>query len=61
MTGGTRPRGIDAYDRIKREAPELFGWYYDGFYQHVFYEGRVERRFKELLRLKLSKTQGCFT
>jgi hypothetical protein len=41
-------------------APELLDWYFDSFYKKVFYEGRVDVRIKELLRLQLSKTHGCF-
>jgi AhpD family alkylhydroperoxidase len=40
-------------------APELLGWYYGGFYAEVFFKGRVERRLKELLRLRLSTLHGC--
>jgi AhpD family alkylhydroperoxidase len=40
-------------------APELLAWYYDGFYAEVFFTGRVERRIKELLRLRLSTLHGC--
>jgi hypothetical protein len=41
-------------------APEVLDWYFNSFYKRVFYEGRVDVRTKELLRLKLSKTHGCF-
>lgn len=41
-------------------APELLDWYFDSFYRGVFYGGRVDVRTKELLRLKLSKTHGCY-
>ena len=57
-----RPRvvGPEAYRELKQRAPvELSRWYEEGFYEHVFRRGRVERRLKELLRLKLSKTHGC--
>lgn len=43
--------------------PDLYRWYQQGFYGAVF-EGeagmKVERRWKELLRLKLSLENGCF-
>ena len=41
-------------------APELLEWYFDSFYKRGFYEGRVDIRTKELLRLQLSKRHGCF-
>ncbi|MEQ8388619.1 MAG: carboxymuconolactone decarboxylase family protein [Alphaproteobacteria bacterium] len=41
-------------------APELLDWYFDDFYQGIFYKGRVDVRSKEILRLKLSKQHGCF-
>jgi alkylhydroperoxidase family enzyme len=63
---------VDLYDKSLQEAgeaefvevgahaPELLDWYFNSFYKRVFYEGRVDVRTKELLRLKLSKTHGCF-
>lgn len=39
--------------------PELFRWYVNEFYGRVFSGGLVERRYKELLRLKLSTLHGC--
>ena len=58
----SRPVGPEAYRELQSRAPaELTRWYYEGFYEHIFYRGRVEQRLKELLRLKHSKTQGCFT
>ena len=45
---------------VGAHAPELLDWYFNSFYKRVFYEGRVDVRTKELLRLKLSKTHGCF-
>ena len=45
---------------VGANAPELLDWYFNSFYKRVFYEGRVDVRTKELLRLKLSKTHGCF-
>lgn len=40
-------------------APELLDWYYDQFYGKLFFAGRVDRRTKELLRLRLSTRHGC--
>ncbi len=42
-------------------APELLDWYFNSYYARVFYGGRIDVRTKELLRLKLSKLQGCST
>lgn len=52
-------RGESTLIEVLAQAPELLGWYYDGFYAEVFFKGRVERRLKELLRLKLSTLHGC--
>jgi AhpD family alkylhydroperoxidase len=52
-------RGEATLIEVLVQAPELLGWYYDGFYAEVFFKGRVERRMKELLRLKLSTVHGC--
>jgi alkylhydroperoxidase family enzyme len=41
------------------QAPEHLAWYYDSFYGGLFFAGRVERRIKELLRLRLSVRHGC--
>jgi AhpD family alkylhydroperoxidase len=52
-------RGEATLIEVLANAPELLGWYYDGFYAEVFFKGRVERRLKELLRLRLSTLHGC--
>jgi AhpD family alkylhydroperoxidase len=52
-------RGEATLIEVLAQAPELLGWYYDGFYAEVFFKGRVERRIKEILRLKLSTLHGC--
>jgi AhpD family alkylhydroperoxidase len=54
-----RDRGEATFLEVMAHAPELVEWYYDSFYRRVFYGGRVERRIKELLRLKLSTLHGC--
>ena len=63
-----RPTWEDSMDRageaefieVGAHAPELISWYFEEFYAHVFYGGRVAVRFKELLRLRLSKAHGCW-
>ena len=52
-------RGESTLIEVLAQAPELLGWYYDGFYAEVFFKGRVDRRVKELLRLRLSTLHGC--
>ncbi len=42
-------------------APELLDFTLNDFYGKIFYEGRVERRFKELARLRMSLGHGCRT
>ncbi len=39
--------------------PELLQWYFDAFYQDLFYGGCVAVRYKELGRLRLSEIHGC--
>ena len=44
--------------------PALYRWYQSNFYGSVFHNGNgdmvVETKWKELIRLKLSLTNGCF-
>ncbi len=40
-------------------APELIDFTLNDFYGKIFYKGRVERRFKELARLRMSLGHGC--
>ena len=39
--------------------PELYDWYVNSFYKEVFYGGKVSRRVKEMIRLRLSQAHGC--
>lgn len=57
---GMSEAGEAEFIEVGAHAPELLDWYFNSFYKRVFYEGRVDVRTKELLRLKLSKTHGCF-
>jgi AhpD family alkylhydroperoxidase len=52
-------RGESTLIEVLANAPELLGWYHDRFYADIFFKGRVERRLKELLRLRLSTLHGC--
>ena len=63
-----KPAWKDSMDRageaefieVGAHAPELISWYLEEFYGRLFYGGRVAVRFKELLRLRLSKAHGCW-
>ena len=52
--------GEAEFVEVGANAPELISWYMDAFYERLFYGGRVDVRFKELLRLRLSKSNGCW-
>ncbi len=39
--------------------PHLYDWYYQHFYQTLFYSGRIDRRVVELVRLRLANIHGC--
>jgi alkylhydroperoxidase family enzyme len=57
-------RAIDTtYLQVFANHPALLRWYLDAFYRRVFYDGagemKVDRRIKELVRLKLSRHHGC--
>ena len=52
-------RGEATLIEVLANAPEHLAWYYDSFYAERFFAGRVERRLKELLRLRLSTLHGC--
>ena len=47
---------IEVFANSKAASTLLF----EDFYQKVFFGGEVDRRYKELLRLRLSKLHGCF-
>lgn len=52
-------RGEARFVAAAGHAPELFNWYSESFYQQLFFQGRVGRRYKELGRLRLSTLHGC--
>ena len=54
----TQLRGDATFVGVAGHAPEMFDWYGE-FYSRVFYGGRVSRRIKELVRLRLSTAHGC--
>lgn len=44
---------------ILANSPELTSFYYEDFYEGVFYDGDVSIRVKELVRLRLAGLHGC--
>ena len=52
-------RGDATFFSVFGHRPDLYRWYTERFYGEIFHGGRVERRTKELLRLRLSRTHGC--
>lgn len=42
-------------------APELLDFVMNQFYGNIFFGGRVEQRYKQLARLRLSQIHGCRT
>ena len=52
-------RGDATFFEVFGNHPELYRWYTQSFYGDVFTGGRVERRIKELVRLRLSTVHGC--
>ncbi len=52
-------RGDAAFFEVFGNHPELYRWYTQRFYGDVFRGGIVDRRIKELVRLRLSTTHGC--
>ena len=52
-------RGDATFFEIFALRPDLYRWYTEDFYGKIFHGGRVERRTKELVRLRLSRTHGC--
>ena len=52
-------RGDATFFEIFGHHPVLYRWYTESFYGDVFRGGLVDRRVKELARLRLSTTHGC--
>jgi AhpD family alkylhydroperoxidase len=51
-------RGDATFIGVAGHAPEMFDWYGE-FYRRVFHGGRVPRKIKEIVRLRLSTAHGC--
>ncbi len=52
-------RGDATFFEVFGQHPSLYRWYTNSFYADVFRGGLVERRVKEIIRLRLSVTHGC--
>lgn len=51
--------GEPTFIEAMANAPELLRFAMVEFYQKIFFAGRVEQKFKQLLRLRLSLAHGC--
>ena len=52
-------RGDATLFEVMAHHPALFRWYTTKFYGALFHAGEVPRRYKEILRLRLSTRHGC--
>ncbi len=52
-------RGDATFFEVFSNHPALYRWYTESFYGEVFRGGLVDRRIKELVRLRLSIEHGC--
>ncbi len=57
-------RSMAIYDdatpvEVGANAPEIFTWYYEQFYQKIFYKGRVDVVSMEMMRNRLAFEHGC--
>lgn len=51
--------GEPTFIEAMANAPELLNFAMVEFYQKIFFAGRVEQKYKQLLRLRLSLAHGC--
>lgn len=56
-----RLTGEPTFIEVFAQAPELLSFVMDAFYAKVFFGGRVDPRYKQLVRLRLSVVHGCRT
>ncbi len=56
-----RLTGDATFVEVFSQAPELLDFVMQQFYAKIFFGGRVEQRYKQLARLKLSLVHGCRT
>jgi AhpD family alkylhydroperoxidase len=57
--GATRVLGDSTFVDVFGNAPHVFDWYMQDFYEKMFYKGRIDRRILELVRLRLANIHGC--
>ena len=53
--------GEPTFVEVFAQAPELLDFVMTRFYGEIFFAGRVEQRYKQLARLRLSQIHGCAT
>lgn len=53
--------GEPGFVEVFAGTPELLTFVMEDFYGRIFFGGRVEQRYKQLMRLKLSRLHGCRT
>jgi alkylhydroperoxidase family enzyme len=53
--------GEPTFVEVFAQTPELLDFVMNQFYARVFFGGRVDNRYKQLVRLKLSLIHGCRT
>lgn len=53
--------GDASFVEVFAQAPELLDFVMNEFYVKIFFGGKVQQRYKQLARLKLSMTHGCKT
>ena len=53
--------GEPGFVEVFAGTPELLTFVMEDFYGRIFFGGRVEQRYKQLMRLKLSRVHGCRT
>lgn len=53
--------GDATFVEVFATAPELLKFAMEDFYQKLFFEGRVDERYMQLARLRLSMNHGCRT
>ncbi len=53
--------GEPTFVEVFAQAPELLNFVMSQFYGEIFFGGRVEERYKQLARLRLSQIHGCRT
>ncbi len=53
--------GEATFVEVFAQAPELLDFVMSQFYGNIFFTGRVDERYKQLARLRLSQVHGCRT